>query len=90
MTPQAHSYERELIGLVQAMCHWQPYLWGCHFLTRTDHYILKFLLDQHLSTVPQHQWISKLFGFDFAVEYRPGHLNMVASALSMGHQGRYG
>jgi len=43
---------------------------------------LKFLLDQRLSTVPQHQWISKLFGFDFSVEYRPGRLNIVADALS--------
>ncbi|KAK1649459.1 hypothetical protein QYE76_067264 [Lolium multiflorum] len=39
-------------------------------------------LDQRLSTVPQHQWISKLFGFDFTVEYRPGRLNTVADALS--------
>jgi hypothetical protein len=40
------------------------------------------LLDQRLSTVPQHQWISKLFGYDFTVEYRPGRLNTVADALS--------
>jgi hypothetical protein len=40
------------------------------------------LLDQRLSTVPQHQWISKLFGFDFSVEYRPGRLNTVADELS--------
>jgi hypothetical protein len=32
--------------------------------------------------VPQHQWISKLFGFDFTVEYRPGRLNTVVDALS--------
>jgi hypothetical protein len=32
--------------------------------------------------VPQHQWIIKLFGFDFTVEYRPGRLNTVADALS--------
>ena len=76
------AYERELIGLVQAVRHWRPYLWGRHFLVRTDHYSLKFLLDQRLSTVPQHQWLSKLFGFDFAVEYRPGRLNTVADALS--------
>jgi hypothetical protein len=76
------AYERELIGLVQAVRHWRPYLWGRHFRVRTDHYSLKFLLDQHLSTVPQHQWISKLFGFDFSMEYRPGRLNTVADALS--------
>lgn len=61
------AYERELIGLVQAVRHWWPYLWRRHFLVRLDHYSLKFLLDQRLSTVPQHQWISKLFGFGFDV-----------------------
>jgi hypothetical protein len=57
-------------------------LWGRQFLVRTDHFSLKYLLDQRLSTVPQHQWISKLFGFDFTVEYRPGRLNTEADALS--------
>ncbi|WVZ52497.1 LOW QUALITY PROTEIN: hypothetical protein U9M48_003551 [Paspalum notatum var. saurae] len=76
------AYERELIGLVQAVRHWRPYLWGRHFAIRTDHYSLKYLLDQRLSTVPQHQWLSKLFGFDFEVEYRPGRLNVAADALS--------
>ena len=76
------AYERELIGLVQAVRHWRPYLWGRRFTVRTDHYALKFMLDQRLSTVPQHQWVSKLFGFDFSVEYRPGKLNTVADALS--------
>jgi hypothetical protein len=39
-------YERELIGLVQAVLHWHPYLWGRAFIVKTDHYSLKFLLDQ--------------------------------------------
>jgi hypothetical protein len=76
------AYERELIGLVQAVRHWRPYLWGWRFLVCTDHYSLKFLLDQRLSIVPQHQWLNKLFGFDFTVAYRPGRLNSVADALS--------
>lgn len=66
------AYERELIGLVQAVRHWRPYLWGRRFVVRTDHYSLKFMLDQRLSTVPQHQWVSKLLGFDCTVEYRAG------------------
>jgi hypothetical protein len=76
------TYEQELIGLVQAVRHWRPYLWGRSFRVRTDHYSLKFLLDQRLLMVPQHQWISKLFGFDFMMEYRLGRLNTVADALS--------
>jgi hypothetical protein len=35
-----------------------------------------------LSTIPQHQWASKLLGFDFQVEYKPGATNVVADALS--------
>lgn len=40
------------------------------------------MLDKRLSTIPQHHWINKLFGFDFQVEYKPGRLNTVADALS--------
>ncbi|KAK5812894.1 hypothetical protein PVK06_028338 [Gossypium arboreum] len=40
------AYERELIGLAKAVTHWRPYLWGRHFLIRTDHFSLKYLLDQ--------------------------------------------
>jgi hypothetical protein len=46
------AYKQELIRLVQAVRHWCPYLWGHHFLIRTDHYVLKFMLNQRLSTVP--------------------------------------
>ena len=76
---QAHCLRTRVDWAVR---HWCPYLWGRPFLVHTDHYSLKFLLDQRLSTVPQHQWISKLFSFDFTVEYRPGRLNTVADALS--------
>ena len=76
------AYERELIGLVQAVKHWRPYLWGREFLVRTDHHSLKFLLDQRLSTIPQHHWATKLLGYDFRVEYKPGSTNIVADALS--------
>jgi hypothetical protein len=51
-------------------------------LIKTDHYSLKFLLDQRLSTIPQHQWASKLIGFNFRVEYKPSSANVVADALS--------
>jgi hypothetical protein len=43
---------------------------------------LKFILDLRLTTILQHTWVSKLFGYDFAVEYRQGKFNVVADALS--------
>jgi hypothetical protein len=66
------AYERELIGLVKAVHHWRPYLWPRDFIVRTDHYSLKYLLDQRLSTISQHAWVSKLFGYQFTVEFKPG------------------
>jgi hypothetical protein len=76
------TYECELIGLIKAIKNWRPYLWGRAFQVRTDHYILKFILNQHLSTIPQYSWVSKVFGYDFMVEYRPGKLNGAADTLS--------
>jgi hypothetical protein len=76
------AYERELIGLVHAVHHWRPYLWGRSFLIKIDHFSLKFLLDQRLSTIPKHQWASKLLGFNFHVEFKPGAMNVVADVLS--------
>jgi hypothetical protein len=76
------AYERDLISLVQAVWHWWPYLWGWRFTVKTDHYSLKYLLDQRLATIPQHHCFGKLLGFDFTVEYKSGSMNTVADALS--------
>jgi hypothetical protein len=57
-------------------------LWGQVFVIKTDHFSLKFLLNQRLAMIPQHQWASKLIGFNFRVEFRPGTGNVVADALS--------
>jgi hypothetical protein len=76
------AYERELIRLLQAVRHWRSYLWGRLFMVKANHYNLKYLLDQHLATILQHEWVSKLMGFDFSVEYMPGTTNTVADALS--------
>jgi hypothetical protein len=55
---------------------------GRRFLVKTDHYSLKYLLDQRLATIPQHHWVGKLLWFDFTVDYKPGASNTVADALS--------
>jgi hypothetical protein len=58
------------------------YLWGWSFNVCLDHYSLKYLLDQRMSTTPQHHWASKLLGFDFTIKYRLGSSNTVTDALS--------
>ena len=51
-------------------------------MVRTDHFSLKYLLDQRLGSASQQHWISKLLGYDFLIEYRQGKENTVADALS--------
>jgi hypothetical protein len=64
------TYEHELIGLVKVVHHWHPFIGARLFVVRTDHYNLKFLLDKRLSTIPQHAWVSKLFGYQFKFKPR--------------------
>lgn len=51
-------------------------------MVRTDHYILKYLLEQRLSTIPQHYLVNKLLGYDFRMEFKPVRQNIAAHALS--------
>ena len=64
------------------MRHWRPYLWARDFTIRTDHCSLKYLLDQRLSTILQHTWVSKLFRYTLKVVFRSSRQNAAADALS--------
>jgi hypothetical protein len=74
------AYERELIDLFKVVRPWRPYLWGRAFIVHTDHHSLKYILDQHLTTIPQHTWVTKLFSYDPI--FRPGKQNVAQDALS--------
>ena len=43
---------------------------------------MKYLLDQRLSTIPQHHWATKLLGYDFQVEFKLSVTNIVTNPLS--------
>jgi hypothetical protein len=40
------------------------------------------MVDQCLTMIPQHQWVSKLIRFDFRVEYHPDATNVITDTLS--------
>ncbi|KAK9913983.1 hypothetical protein M0R45_037782 [Rubus argutus] len=79
-------YEKEMLAILFAIDKWRPYLLGQHFTILTDHQTLKHLLDQRISTPAQHKWLAKLLGYDYKIEYRPGHLNIVPDLLSRRHE----
>nr|GEU83440.1 hypothetical protein [Tanacetum cinerariifolium] len=58
------------------------YLLDRHFKIRTDHFNLKYMLDQRITTLFQSKWLPKLLGFDYDIEYKKGVDNAAAVALS--------
>lgn len=53
-----------------------------HFIIRTDHHILKYLLEQRVTTALQQKGLTKLLGLDYEVQYKKGTGNRVTDALS--------
>ena len=46
-------YEKELLALVTVVTKWRHYLEEHHFIIRTDHQSLKYLLEQRVTTTLQ-------------------------------------
>lgn len=75
-------YDNALMSIVFAVGKWKHYLLGRHFIIKTDHQSLKYLLEQRLHNDNQFRWLSKLIGFDYEICYKKGKENVVVDILS--------
>ena len=73
---------KELLAVVQSIEHFHPYLYGRHFLVRTDHASLQWLLSFKALEGQLARWMQKLGEYDFEVKYRKGSEHGNADALS--------
>lgn len=81
------TYEKEIMALAISIQHWRPYLLGRTFTVFTDQKSLKHLLEQRITTPDQQNWLAKLMGYHFSIQYKPGRENRAADALSRIHEG---
>ncbi|GKA99186.1 reverse transcriptase [Tanacetum coccineum] len=58
------------------------YLLDRHSIIKTDHFSLKYLLDQRITTPTQMKWLPKLMGFDYEIVYKKGVENVIEDPLS--------
>lgn len=63
-------YEKELLAVVMTVVKWRHFLMGYHFIIKTDHQSLKFLLEQRLTTTLQYKCFAKLLGLDYEIQYK--------------------
>ena len=74
--------EKEKLAVVYAIQKWHPYLIGRHFKICTNHFSLKYMLDQRISTPMPQKWLSKLIYYDFEIYHRSGKKIKGAKTLS--------
>lgn len=83
------AYDKDIMALVLAIQHWRPYLLGRPFTISTYQKSLKILLDQRIPTTDQQNWITKLLGYEFSINYKPGKEHRPADALSRIPEGEF-
>ncbi|GKC13696.1 putative mitochondrial protein [Tanacetum coccineum] len=76
------TYEKEFLAVILALKNRKGYLMDRHFKIKTNHFNLKYLLDQRLTTPFQAKWLPTLLGYDYEIAYKKGSENVVVDALS--------
>ena len=72
----------ELVAVVTFVKHFRHYLWGRHFLIRTDHASLVWLKNFKEPEGMLARWLTVLETYDYSIQYRKGSLHSNADAMS--------
>ena len=73
---------RKLLAVVHFVKHYRHYLYGSHFIIRTDHGSLRWLYNFKEPEGQIARWLETLGMYDFKIIHRPGRQHSNADALS--------
>ena len=59
-----------MLATVKAIPKWRLYLMDKPFIVCTDQQILKFLIEQRITTPTQARWLPKFLGYDYVIQYK--------------------
>lgn len=68
--------------IVLAIHQWHHYLLGQKFIVQTNQRSLKHLINQRDIPPAFQKWVTKLLGYDLAIQYNPGLTNKAANTIS--------
>ena len=76
------AYDKEMMTTLFAVKKkWHYFLIGRHFVIKTNHQPLKYLIEQKVNTLSQHTWLAQLMTYDFEIVYKKKVKNRAADAL---------
>lgn len=76
------THEKELLAIILALKLWSPLLLDVPIQVQTDHFTLKWFLQQCDLSECQKHWLSILSHFDLCIDHISGVNNSIADALS--------
>ncbi|KAL1124331.1 hypothetical protein AAG570_002099 [Ranatra chinensis] len=76
------AIERELLGVVWAVEHFRPYVWGRQFRIKTDHKPLVWVEGLRETSARITRWKERLAPYAFQITHTKGKDNVVADCLS--------
>jgi hypothetical protein len=76
------TYDKESLALIEALKKWKHYISEATLILRIDQQSLKHIAYQILVQGIQHKLLIKLLGYNYTIEYKKGHENKAADALS--------
>ena len=73
---------RELLAVIDSIKNFHHYLYGAHFMVRSDHGALRWLMNFKKPEGQIARWIEILATYDYEIQHRAGRIHSNADALS--------